>query len=52
MDKTYINASHTDRKSWNDDTNEGMLAKYSEEPRLIIVHAGGSENFVNEAYLP
>lgn len=51
MDETYIHSSHTQAKSWNDNSNEGLHVPISKGQRLIIVHAGGEEGFVANAYL-
>ncbi|XP_050508858.1 uncharacterized protein LOC126886060 [Diabrotica virgifera virgifera] len=51
MDETYIHSSHTHSKSWSDHSNEGLRAPISKGQRLIIVHAGGENGFVKNAYL-
>lgn len=51
MDETYIHSSHTHLKSWNDNTNEGLHKPVSKGQRLILVHAGGENGFIENAYL-
>ena len=51
MDKTYIHSTHTSSYGWSDDSLAGLLAPVSKGPRLIIVHAGGEQGFVPNAYL-
>ena len=51
MDESYILSSHTPKKSWSDDSSEGLLAPVSRTERLIIIHAGGESGFVPGALL-
>lgn len=46
MDETYILSSHTSSKAWSDDSSEGLHCPVSKGDRLIIVHAGGENGFV------
>ena len=51
MDETYIHSSHTSSYGWSDDTIQGLLSPMSKGKRLIIVHAGGEQGFVPNAYI-
>lgn len=51
MDETYIHSSHTSSYGWSDDTIQGLLSPISKGKRLIIVHAGGEQGFVPNAYI-
>lgn len=51
LDETYIHSGHTNPKSWDDGTNNGLLTNISKGNRLIIVHAGGETGFVQNALL-
>lgn len=51
MDETYIHSSHTHDQSWNDDSMEGLKKPVSKGQRLIIIHAGGENGFVPNAYI-
>ena len=51
MDETYIHSSHTTPSAWSDESMQGLLAPVSKGPRLIVLHAGGENGFVENAYL-
>lgn len=51
MDETYILSSHTSSKAWSDDSSEGLHCPVSKGDRLIIVHAGGENGFVENTLL-
>lgn len=51
MDETYIHSSHTNQKSWSDDSNAGLKKPVSKGTRLIIVNAGGEDGFVPNSYV-
>lgn len=51
IDETYIHSSHTQPKSWYDQTNLGLHKPVSKGERLIILHAGGEMGFINDALL-
>lgn len=51
MDETYIHSSHTHKKSWSDNTNEGLRQPVSKGQRLVIVNAGNENGFIPNAYL-
>lgn len=49
MDETYVHSSHTQSKGWTDNTNSGLKTPISKGNRLIVVHAGNENGFVNGA---
>lgn len=49
MDESYIHSSHTIKKTWSDDSTEGLHQPISRGERLIIIHAGGENWFVKNA---
>jgi hypothetical protein len=51
MDETYIHASHTSSFVWSDDALHALLAPASKGQRLIMVHAGGEQDFIPNAYI-
>ncbi|XP_050299213.1 uncharacterized protein LOC126738106 [Anthonomus grandis grandis] len=51
MDETYIHSTHTHLKGWSDNSLEGIKKPTGQGPRLIIVHAGGEDSFVPNAYI-
>lgn len=52
MDETYVHSTHSKLNAWTDTTsNQGLKTPVSKGQRLIIVHAGGQEGFVNNALL-
>ena len=51
MDETYIHSSHTTPYSWSDDSLQGLFAPMSKGKRIIIIHAGGEQGFVPNAYV-
>lgn len=50
-DETYIHSSHTHSKGWSDDSPKELRKPISKGQRLIIVHAGGEEGFVQNGLL-
>lgn len=50
-DETYIHSSHTVEKGWYDDTLKGLKKPMSKGQRLIIVHAGGENGFIQDGLL-
>lgn len=50
-DESYINSGHTNPKNWTDNSTLGFKKPIGKGPRVIMVHAGGSEGFVNNALL-
>lgn len=53
VDETYVNSSHTVSKCWQSRKHKerGHLKEIGAGPRLIVVHAGGQEGFVNGSLL-
>lgn len=51
MDETYINSDHHQKNSWSDNTDKGARVPVSKGPRIIVVHAGSEEGFVDDALL-
>lgn len=52
MDETYIHSTHTKPKSWSvPKSAEGLKTPISKGSRLIIVHAGNENGFVEGAML-
>jgi transposase len=51
MDESYILSSHTVGKSWSDDSSEGLHCPVPKGERLIMIHLGGENGFVENALL-
>lgn len=51
MDETYIHSSHTTPYAWSDDTLQGLFSPISKGNKIIIIHAGGEQGFVPNAYI-
>ncbi|KAJ2954281.1 hypothetical protein O0L34_g2532 [Tuta absoluta] len=51
LDETYVNQSHNVRKCWQSENERGATNSIGKGPRLIIVHAGGRDGFVNNGLL-
>lgn len=51
MDETYIHSSHTTPFAWSDTSLQGLFAPVSKGRRLIIIHAGGEQGFIPNAYV-
>ena len=52
MDKTWVNAHHTNEYIWIDsDGKGGWKVPSGKRKRLIVVHAGGAEGWVQGADL-
>ena len=52
IDKTWVNAHHTNEFIWvNYDSKGGWKVPSGKGPRLIVVHAGGVEGWVDGADL-
>ncbi|XP_072403288.1 uncharacterized protein [Diabrotica undecimpunctata] len=50
-DETYIHSSHTVPKGWDDGRNKCIKSPVSKGQRLIILHCGGKNGFVENAAL-
>lgn len=50
-DETFIHSSHTTEKGWYDDSLKGLKKPISKGQRLIIVHAGGENGFIQDGLL-
>ncbi|XP_050312224.1 uncharacterized protein LOC126747544 [Anthonomus grandis grandis] len=50
-DESYIHSSHTKDKGWFDESRHGIRKLISKGQRLIILHAGGRNGFVNNGLL-
>jgi hypothetical protein len=50
-DKSYIHSSHTQSKSWTDDSVLGLKKPISKGKRLIMVHASSKTGFVPNALI-
>ncbi|XP_050292843.1 uncharacterized protein LOC126733551 [Anthonomus grandis grandis] len=48
-DESYIHSSHTKDKGWFDKSRHGIRKPISKRQRLIILHVGGRNGFVNNA---
>lgn len=52
LDETWVNAGHSLKKGWVDDTTKGTMASpLGRGGRLIMLHAGTSKGFVPDALL-
>lgn len=51
MDETYVHSSHTKPNAWTDGSTSGLKTPANKGQRLIIVHAGSEDGFVNNALL-
>lgn len=51
IDETYLHSSHVESKGWFDDTTHGLSRPVSKGKRLIIVHAGGEDGFIQDGLL-
>ncbi|PSN53955.1 hypothetical protein C0J52_12517 [Blattella germanica] len=51
MDETCIHTTHTKSYGWSDNTLSDFFAPISKGNRLIIIHAGGENGFVPNAYI-
>lgn len=51
VDETYIHSGHTQGKQWTDSSDKGFHKNISKGQRLIVVHGGGSNGFVENALL-
>lgn len=51
VDETYVHSGHTVSKQWCDASREGFHKEVSKGRRLIIVHGGGCNGFVDNALL-
>jgi transposase len=51
MDESYILSSHTVGKSWSDDSSEGLHCLVPKGERLIMIHLGEENCFVENALL-
>ena len=49
MDESYILSTHVAKRTWCDDSNEGLHAPISKGQRAIIIHAGGEMGFIPNA---
>lgn len=50
LDESYILSSHVQKKSWSDGSNNGVHTPISKGERLIIIHAGGENGFIPNAF--
>jgi hypothetical protein len=51
MDETYIHSSHTTPYAWSDGSIQELLSPVSKGQRLIVIHAGGEQGFIPNAYV-
>ena len=51
VDKTYVQQSHSVQSCWQSEEEPGVLTKIGKGQRLILVHGGGQEGFVEDALL-
>ena len=51
VDETYVQQSHSVQSCWQSEEEPGVLTKIGTDQRLIIVHGGGHEGFVEDALL-
>lgn len=51
LDETYVNQSHNVRKCWQSKEERGATNAIGKGARLIIVHAGSRDGFVNNGLL-
>lgn len=51
IDETYIHSSHTKSCAWSDESSETLTVPVSKGQRAIILHAGGQEGFIKNAFL-
>ncbi|PNF42608.1 hypothetical protein B7P43_G01287 [Cryptotermes secundus] len=51
MDETYIHSSHTTPYAWSDGSIQGLFSPVSKGQRLIVIHAGGEQGFIPNAYV-
>lgn len=51
VDETYVQQSHSVKSCWQSEQESGTLTKMGAGQRLIIVHGGGEEGFVDGALL-
>jgi hypothetical protein len=51
MDETYIHSSHTAPYAWSDGSIQRLFAPMSKGQQLIVIHAGGEQGFIPNAYV-
>lgn len=51
LDETFVHSTHSVPSCWQSDTELGKLQAIGKGPRIIVVHAGGEEGFINNALL-
>ncbi|PNF26754.1 hypothetical protein B7P43_G18381, partial [Cryptotermes secundus] len=51
MDETYIHSSHATPYEWSDGSIQGLLSPVSKGQRLIVIHVGGEQSFIPNAYV-
>jgi hypothetical protein len=51
MCESYILLTHTTKKSWCNESNEGLCVPIAKGDCLIIIHAGGEMGFIPNALL-
>ena len=51
MDETCIHSSHTTPYAWSDGSSQELFTPLSKGQRFIVIHAGGEQGFIPNAYV-